>query len=134
MRPTPFATIVLMTAAALAVAAEDGGPQRRRANAGAPVEGEIRETRVVDGVVYASVTVGADDGVSRRTKLHVFGGRTGRELLGTIEITAVEPEEAVGRVTGPWAAEVREKDRVRSQQERRREEVTEAAAPANDAR
>ena len=81
-----------------------------------PVEGTIRETRVVEGVVYVSVSVGTDDGVSRGTRLRVYGGRSGREILGTVVITNVEPEEAIGRVTGARAAEVRAKDNVRSEE------------------
>jgi hypothetical protein len=54
-------------------------------------------------------------------RLSVFGGPTGRELLGTVEITHVDPEESVGRVSGPRAAEVRQDDRVRPQKDGRRE-------------
>jgi hypothetical protein len=92
-----------------------GGPQGERRNAAEPIEGHVRSTRVVDGVVYVTVSVGSEDAVTRRTTLLVYGGRAGREVLGTIVITTVDLEESVGRVTGPRAAEVREGNRVRSQ-------------------
>ena len=79
-----------------------------------PVEGTIREMRVVAGVVYATVSVGTDDGIRRGARFRVYGGPTRREVLGTVVITNAEPEEAVGRVVGPRAAEVRAKDNVRS--------------------
>ena len=81
-----------------------------------PIEGTIRETRVIGGVVYVSVSVGTDDGISRGTRLSVYGGRAGREIVGTVVITNVEPEEAIGRVTGPRADEVRSNDSVRSEE------------------
>jgi hypothetical protein len=87
-----------------------------RTNEPDAIDGKIRETRVIGGVRYATVTVGSDDGVTRGTKLCVYGGRTGRDVLGTVEITVVEPEEAMGRVTGPKVADVRENDRVRSEE------------------
>ena len=78
-----------------------------------PIEGTIRETRVVARVVYVTVSVGTDDGIRRGTRLRVCGGRSGREMLGTVVITNAEPEEAIGRVVGPRAAEVRPDDQVR---------------------
>ena len=133
MRPASYATIVLLaTAAATGAAVRTQGP---RLNSGAPVEGTIQETRVVDGIVYATVSVGSDDGIARGTRLRVFGGRTGREFLGTVEVTNVEPEECVGRVAGPRAVEVRKDDRVRSGQRRRgrsreRRDMVRAAVPS----
>ena len=107
MLRTTFTTALLLATAAAAVAAEGNGEDA--------VEGRIRETRVVDGKRYATVSVGTDDGITRGKRLSVFGGRTGREFLGTVEISNAEPGEAVGRVSGPRAGEVRENDRVRAQ-------------------
>jgi hypothetical protein len=112
MLRTILATISLLAPAAIAAAANG--------NEGDPVEGRVRETRVVDGVRYASVSSGSDHGVTRGMRLSVFGGKTGRELLGTIEVTAVEPGECIGRLSGDRAAEVRENDRVRPEPARRR--------------
>ena len=72
--------------------------------------------RVVAGVVYVTVSIGTDDGIGGRTRLRVYGGPTGREILGTVVITNAEPEEAIGRVVGPRAAEVRSEDTVRSEE------------------
>ena len=56
-----------------------------------PIEGTIREMRVVAGVVYVTVSIGTDDGIGGRTRLRVYGGPTGREILGTVVITNAEP-------------------------------------------
>ena len=135
MLQATFATILLLTTAAIAEAAGGGdrvpGPKHeaspagfnreadsggRRANAADPIEGTVRETRVVNGVVYVSLSVGSDEGITRGMRLRVYGGRASQEVLGTVEVTAVDPEESIGRVKGPRAAEVREDDRVSSRE------------------
>ena len=106
-------------------------PGAARGDEAKAVEGKVRETRVVAGVVYATVSLGSDDEIRRGTRLRVVGGKDGREFLATIEITNVEPEEAVGRVTGPKAAEVRKDDQVRTEEKPappRVERVTASAA------
>ena len=112
---TAFRTCAYCLALSVSIAARPA-PRAAPGNGQSPIDGKICHTRVVDGVRYATVTVGSDDGVTRGTKLRVYGGRTGRDVLGTVDITVVEPEEAMDRVTGPRAADVRENDRVRSEE------------------
>ena len=108
MLRTTFTTALLLAAAAVAGAAEGKAED--------VADGRIRETRVVRGNRYATVSIGTDHGIRRGMRLRIFGGRTGREVLGTVEITNTEPEESVGRVSGPRAADVRENDRVRAEE------------------
>ena len=74
------------------------------------VEGVITETRKVGGKNYAVISLGSDDGVRRHTRLMVIG-RDG-QFLGYVTVTNVEPEEAVGVLSGRRADEIRRNDRV----------------------
>ena len=72
------------------------------------IEGVIKETRTVAGRTYASISVGSDDAVRRNVRLSVVD-RKGH-VLGTITVTAVEPEEAIGVLSGPRVNEIRPND------------------------
>ena len=82
----------------------DGGVPER-------VEGIVTDTRKVGGGRnYATISLGSDDGVRRHTRLMVIG-RDG-QFLGYVTVTNVEPEEAVGVLSGRRADEIRRNDRV----------------------
>jgi hypothetical protein len=60
----------------------------------------------------ATMTPGSDAGVVVGAKLRVFHLQPKPEFLGTLEIVAVSPTEAVGRLTGPRARQVKKGDEV----------------------
>ena len=70
------------------------------------VNGVVREKRVIAGVPYATISIGSADAVQRGMRLRVLGGRNGQEFLGYVDVTQVDPEEAIGRLSGPRINEV----------------------------
>ena len=83
-------------------AAQAGG----RINPNVNVNGVVREKRVIAGVPYATISIGSADAVQRNMRLRVLGGRNGQEFLGYIDVTQVEPDEAIGRLSGPRINEI----------------------------
>lgn len=79
------------------------------------VNGVVREKRVIAGVPYATISIGSADAVTRGMRLRVLGGRNGQEFLGYVEVTNVQPDEAIGRLTGPRINEVTVNNQVVSQ-------------------
>jgi hypothetical protein len=79
------------------------------------VNGVVREKRVIAGVPYATISIGSADAVTRGMRLRVLGGRNGQEFLGYVDVTQVEPDEAIGRLTGPRINEVTTNSQVVSQ-------------------
>jgi flagellar basal body rod protein FlgB len=59
-----------------------------------------------------TITPGSDAGVTVGAKLRVFHLQPKPEFLGEITILAVKPTEAVGRLTGPKARQVKKGDEV----------------------
>ena len=97
-----------------------GGAQQaaggmRLANPNVNVNGVVREKRVIAGVPYATISIGSADAVTRGMRLRVLGGRNGNEFLGYVDVTNVEPDEAIGRLTGPRINEVTVNSQVVSQ-------------------
>jgi hypothetical protein len=70
------------------------------------VNGVVREKRVIAGVPYATISIGSADAVTRGMRLRVLGGRGGQEFLGYVDVTNVEPDEAIGKLSGPRVNEV----------------------------
>lgn len=91
------------------------GPGGNRLNSAVNVNGVVREKRVIAGVPYATISIGSADAVSRGMRLRVLGGRNGQEFLGYVDVTNVEPDEAIGRLTGPRIGEVKVDSQVVSQ-------------------
>jgi myosin heavy subunit len=60
----------------------------------------------------ATITPGSDAGVVVGAELRVFHLQPKPEFMGTIKILAVSPTEAVGRLTGPKARQVKKGDEV----------------------
>jgi multidrug efflux pump subunit AcrA (membrane-fusion protein) len=79
------------------------------------VNGVVREKRLIAGVPYATISIGSADAVQRGMRLRVLGGRNGQEFLGYVDVTQVEPDEAIGRLTGPRINEVGVNSQVVSQ-------------------
>lgn len=92
-----------------------GAGPGNRLNSAVNVNGVVREKRVIAGVPYATISIGSADAVSRGMRLRVLGGRNGQEFLGYVDVTNVEPDEAIGRLTGPRINEVNVNSQVVSQ-------------------
>ena len=86
-----------------------------RLASGVNVNGVVREKRVIAGVPYATISIGSADAITRGMRLRVLGGRNGQEFLGYVDVTNVEPDEAIGRLTGPRVNEVTVNSQVVSQ-------------------
>jgi multidrug efflux pump subunit AcrA (membrane-fusion protein) len=97
-----------------------GGPgaaqaSGRLANPNVNVNGVVREKREISGVPYATISIGSADAVTRGMRLRVLGGRNGQEFLGYVDVTNVEPDEAIGRLSGPRVNEINANSQVVSQ-------------------
>lgn len=103
-------------AGADAARAEAAGSEGRpRVARNVNVNGVVREKRMIAGVPYATISIGSADAVQRGMKLRVLGGKNNQEFLGYVEVTSVEPDEAIGRLTGPRINEITANNQVVSQ-------------------
>jgi hypothetical protein len=78
------------------------------------INGEIREKRAINGVPYATISVGSQDQVRKGMKFNVIDRAKG-DWLGYIVIDRVEPNEASGRLEGPHVDDMAAKNEVRTQ-------------------
>ena len=83
-------------------AMQAGGGIGRNVN----VNGVVREKRIIAGRPYATISIGSADAVAKGMRLRVLGGRGGQEFLGYVDVTQVEPDEAIGVLSGPRVNEV----------------------------
>ena len=73
-------------------------------NLGTPaIRGAVTETRPIGGVPYATINVGASDGVQRGMEFKVVKGGN---FLGTLTVEMVDAKEATGRLQGPSVEQV----------------------------
>jgi hypothetical protein len=79
-----------------------------------PINGVIRDKRNVNGVNYATISVGSQDQVTENMIFNVIDRGTG-DFLGYVRIDRVEPNEAVGRLDGPRVADMKPGNEVRTQ-------------------
>jgi hypothetical protein len=91
----------------------DRGGDAKVATGRGGIEGVVEETRRVAGRDYATISVGSEDGVRKNMRLAVLGPRG--ELLGSVTVAAVDPEEALGVLSGPRVNDIRPNDRVTTQ-------------------
>ena len=86
-----------------------------RANGGAvPINGIVRDTRVINGIPYATISVGSADNVQKGMQFNVIDRQKGT-FLGQLTIDSVEPHEATGRLEGPGINDVKAGIEVRTQ-------------------
>jgi hypothetical protein len=86
-----------------------------RANGGAvPINGIVRDTRVINGIPYATISVGSADNVQKGMEFNVIDRQRG-QFLGKMTIDSVEPHEATGRLEGPRVDDVKAGIEVRTQ-------------------
>ncbi len=67
------------------------------------IRGVVTETRPIGGVPYATVNVGASDGVQRGMEFKVVKGA---DFLGTLTVEMVDAKEATGRLQGPRVEQI----------------------------
>lgn len=77
------------------------------------IQGVVRDRRNIGGIEYATISVGRADNVAPGMEFKVIG-RQG-DFLGTLEVDAVEANEASGRLRGPKVAEINTGAEVRTQ-------------------
>jgi chromosome segregation ATPase len=96
--------------------ATQGGAQRGTASAGnaaamqagavssaPPMKGVIRDRRNIEGIEYATISLGSADNV---TKGMVFKIVQNGQFLGTLTVDTVELQESTGRLEGPGLKQV----------------------------
>jgi chromosome segregation ATPase len=79
-----------------------------------PINGVVRKVQPIDGVLYASISVGAADSVKRGMQFNVVSRNSGA-FLGVLVVEMVEQNEATGRLTGPRTTEVAPGAEVKTQ-------------------
>jgi len=79
-----------------------------------PINGVIREVKPINGIPYATISVGSADNVQQGMRFQVINARSG-EFFGVLIIDTVRQNEAIGRLEGPRVAEVRPGLEVRTQ-------------------
>jgi hypothetical protein len=79
-----------------------------------PINGVVREVRVIEQVPYATISVGSADAVTQGMKFRVIDRKTG-EFLGMLTVQAVETNEASGRLDGPGVNRISRGAEVRTQ-------------------
>ncbi|HEV7301578.1 MAG TPA: hypothetical protein VGN72_19595 [Tepidisphaeraceae bacterium] len=84
------------------------------ARVGPPINGVIRKVEDLAGSMYATISVGSADSVSKGMQFNVVERGTGK-FLGTLTVTAVEANEAAGRIAGPETASIAPGAEVKTQ-------------------
>jgi uncharacterized protein YlxW (UPF0749 family) len=76
-------------------------------NAGAAINGVIRDTQNINGIEYATISVGSADGVSKGMEFNIINRQKG-EWLGTLVVDKVDQNQAVGKLNlkGPVLGEI----------------------------
>ncbi len=78
-----------------------GGPETSGLGAGAPpIDAVVRSTRPINGIPYATISVGADAQVKPGMKFTVFDRKEGT-FLGELTIEQVDEKESTGKLEGP---------------------------------
>jgi hypothetical protein len=70
-----------------------------------PINGVVRDQKSINGVPYATVSVGSTDNVKPGMRFNVVDRDGG--WLGYVTIDRVEPNESTGRLEGPRIADIR---------------------------
>ena len=79
------------------------------------VEGVVRAKNNVGGVPMATISVGSADQVSKGMQFKVVDPTSQNPFLGYLTVDRVEPNEAIGHLSGPRVNEVRPGVQVRTQ-------------------
>jgi hypothetical protein len=79
-----------------------------------PINGVIRNVGQIAGSTYATISVGTADSVQKGMNFKIVERGTGK-YLGELTVTAVEANEASGRIAGPSPASVQPGAEVKTQ-------------------
>lgn len=78
------------------------------------INGVIRDIRPIAGSLYATISVGSADAVTKGMEFKVVDRATG-SFLGTLVVDSVEPNESTGRLSGPAVAQIKPGVEVKTQ-------------------
>ena len=78
------------------------------------IRGVVRARRDIAGVPYATISIGSRADVTKGMEFSIVDRDSGA-FLGTLTIEAVEPNEAIGRLSGDRIGEIRPGNEVRTQ-------------------
>jgi chromosome segregation ATPase len=78
------------------------------------INGVVRDVRTINGRQYATISVGAADGVAQGLEFKVVERGT-MNFLGTLTVNSVYPNEATGVLVGPNVAAIKPGVEVRTQ-------------------
>ena len=101
-------------AAGAQASAAPGGAEDPGITPATPINGVVRDKRNVNGVTYATISVGSQDQVTENMVFNVIDREQG-DFLGYLRIDRVEPNEAIGRLDGPRIADIKPGSEVRTQ-------------------
>lgn len=80
------------------------------------VSGTVQSVQKIDGVPYATISIGAAQQVSKGMQFKVFDPKASDPFLGYLTVDRVEPNQAFGHLYGPHVNNVRPNEaEVRSQ-------------------
>ena len=79
------------------------------------VHGMVRSKQNVGGVAMATIDVGSSDQVTKGMQFKLIDPNSSDPFLGYLIVDKVEPNEAIGHLTGPRVGEVRPGVQVRTQ-------------------
>jgi len=79
-----------------------------------PINGVVRTVLPINGIPYATISVGSADSVQKGMEFNVIDRQRGI-FLGKLRIDSVEPNEASGRLEGPRISEVHPGTEVKTQ-------------------
>lgn len=79
-----------------------------------PINGVVRSVGPINGIPYATISVGAADNVQKGMQFNVIDRQRG-VFLGQLTVDQVEPNEATGRLAGPHIDQVKTGTEVRTQ-------------------
>lgn len=78
------------------------------------INGVVTAVKPINGIQYATISVGTTQGVQQGTEFKVIDPNKG-EFLGTLTIDTVEPNESIGRLQGPHVPDIQPGNQVRTQ-------------------
>lgn len=78
------------------------------------INGIVRDLRNINGVNYATISVGSADNVAKDMVFNVIDRDAG-DFLGYLTVDRVEQNEATGRLEGPRVADIKPGNEVRTQ-------------------
>jgi len=81
---------------------------------GPPINGVVRETRMIANIPHATISVGSSSDVRQGMQFNVVDRQSGN-FLGILTVDRVEANESTGRLTGPAVAQIAPGAEVRTQ-------------------